>query len=60
MRNELTNDFDESVVNGNPINEKDMKIIITRTKDDNIINLGEYEDKLMIIIIYQEKNLYIY
>ena len=37
-----------------------MKIIITRTKDDNIINLGEYEDKLMIIIIYQEKNLYIY
>ena len=60
VRNELTNDFDESVVNGNPINEKDMKIIITRTKDDNIINLGDCEDKLNDHYnISREESLYI-
>lgn len=37
-----------------------MKIIITRTKDDNIINLGEYEDKLNDHYnISKEESLYI-
>ena len=50
-RNELMNNFDKSVVDGNKINEKKLNITITRTKKENIkdndINLGECEDRLI-------------
>ena len=45
VRYEIENNFDETVVNGNPIKENGLSIIITRTKD-NDINLGECEEKL--------------
>ena len=51
IRNELKNNFDENVVNGNKIRENGADITITKTKKENIkdddINLGECEDRLI-------------
>ena len=50
VRHEIENNFDKTVVNGNPIKERGATIKIIRTgqdsDDDNVINLGECEDKL--------------
>ena len=48
---ELKNNFNESVVNGNPINENGAKIIITKTNNENNnddvdINFGKCESEL--------------
>ena len=48
-RNELTNNFDESVINGIPIKEKEIKIILTKTDNqgnDTILNLSLCEERL--------------
>ena len=48
-RNELTNNFDESVINGIPIKEKETKIILTKTDNqgnDTILNLTLCEERL--------------
>ena len=51
-RNELLNNFDISVVNGDTINENGDNITITRTQqinnDNNGIYLGECEERLKI------------
>ena len=50
-RNELTKNFNESVVNGNKINERGVNITITRIKqekeNDYYINLSICEEKLI-------------
>ena len=49
IKNELTNNFDESVINGNPIKEKETKIILTKTDNqgnDTILNLTLCEERL--------------
>ena len=51
IRNELKNNFDEIVVDGNKIREKGADITITKTKKKNIndddINLGECQNRLI-------------
>ena len=64
-RNELTNNFDNSVVNGNIINENGANITITRSKnenfDDNELYLGECEERLKHYYnISQNETLYIF
>ena len=53
-KNELLNNFNESVVNGEPI--LDGGVNITKTKKENIseddINLGDCEDRLKKIMVF--------
>ena len=63
-KNELLNNFNESVVNGEPILDGGMNITITKTKKENIseddINLGDCEDRLKKNYgILEEESLYI-
>ena len=50
IKNELINNFDESLANGNKIYEKGMNISLSKMKKENTgydeINFGECEDKL--------------
>ena len=50
IKNDLLNNFDESLVNGNIIHEKGINISLTKTKNENErndqINLGDCEERL--------------
>ena len=62
IRYELTNIFDNSVIDGDIINEKDFNVTITRTDNqkDIIINFGQCEERLKSIYnINQNESLYL-
>ena len=62
IRNELTNNFNKSVVNNNAIEEKDFNLTITTTNNQkgNIIDFSQCEKELRFIYGINNKNESIY